>query len=146
MRWVCAVVLCATLLGAACTDDPEFVSAVYGTCFDIDDCTLAATRCEELIVDFAGAEFENAICTVGCRELGARSADCPRGVVTTRFGSCYPSDAAGGETDMPVCFEPCDRDLDCLVGFRCLSDIDLCPAEGECDIDPGDSICVPGPS
>lgn len=138
--------IAAALLVVGCAQEPEFLSEVYDTCFAVDDCTPSATRCEELTTDFAGTEYTNAICTLECAELGARSADCPRGIVTTRFGSCYPSDAAGGASGTPVCFEPCDEDLNCLFGFRCLSDLDLCPAEGECDIDEGDAICVPGPN
>ncbi len=142
-RWV--LLVCVSLVGAGCAEPPVFLSEVYDTCFDLDDCAPSATRCEELTIDFAGTEYTNAICTLECQELGSRSADCPRGVVTTRFGSCYPSNAGGGLGSAPVCFEPCDDDLNCLFGFRCLSDVDLCPAEGECDIDEGDAICVPGP-
>lgn len=145
-----AILVILGLLGSAlplgCSNDPApgFLSGNYDPCFSINDCELTASRCEELTVDFAGFLYTDGICTVECGVLGARSPDCPRALVG-RFGSCYPSNAAGGSSNTPVCFEPCNDTNDCIVGFRCLGDLDLC-AQGEpCPIEPGDAICVPGP-
>jgi hypothetical protein len=52
---------------------------------------------------------------------------------------------AGGRDDT-ICFEPCEFDEDCLVGFRCLSATDLCGSEASCPVDENDAICVPGPN
>jgi hypothetical protein len=141
------------LLGAAvastqlgCSDEAHYQVAVYDSCGTLEDCVATATFCEELNVDFAGYIYNNAICTLECGIQGTLSPDCPR-AWAGRFGSCYPSSAAGGIDDTLVCFEPCDGDGDCQLTFRCLSAGDLCGADLEtCPIDPEDSICVPGPT
>ena len=121
------------------------VPLLYDTCFSLEDCVEGATLCEELVVEFSGLEYVNAICTTECAVEGATSPDCSRALIG-RFGSCYPSSIAGGIDETLICFEPCDTDADCLLGFRCLGAIDLCGANvSDCPIDPGDAICVPGP-
>ena len=142
MRWHVAFA-CATLVG--CSGGTDFVPLLYDTCLTVDECVETATRCEGLAVEFAGVEFTNAICTTECASTGPLAADCARAFVG-RNGSCYPSRVAGGRGDTLVCFEPCDFDTDCLLGFRCLGAIDLCGADANCPIDPSDAICVPGPS
>jgi hypothetical protein len=136
----------ALVLVVGCaTGDPEILAPVlYDTCQVLNDCVEAATRCEELAVEFAGLDYINAICTTGCSTTGALSPDCSRAFVG-RAGSCYPADVAGG-TSNRVCFEPCDSDDDCLFGFRCLNATDFCGRATSCPIDDDDAICVPGPN
>ena len=137
-----AAAVCSLL---ACSGGPEVQPLLYDTCFTIDDCVESATRCEELTVEFSGLEYTNAICTTGCSTEGALSPDCSRSLIG-RFGSCYPSSVGGGVDDSLVCFEPCDSDVNCLLGFRCLNAVDLCGAgAASCPVDPIDAICVPGP-
>ena len=141
-----ATSLLFSLLAPGCSDDSDvgYLSANYDPCFSINDCELSSSRCEQLSIDFAGFLYTDGICTVECEIGGARSPDCPRALVG-RFGSCYPSNAAGGASSTPICFEPCNDTSDCAFGFRCLGDLDLC-AQGEpCAIELGDAICVPGP-
>jgi hypothetical protein len=139
-----ALLFCGLALGCSDDSDPAFLAANYDPCFSLNDCELTSSRCEQLSMDFAGFLYTDGICTVECGVPGARSPDCPRALVG-RFGSCYPSTAAGGSQSAPVCFEPCNDTNDCALGFRCLGDLDLC-AQGEpCSIELGDAICVPGP-
>ena len=146
MRWLVAVATMSVSL--ACSSDsvvPTSVS-IYEPCFLVEDCVETATLCEELVVEFGGFEYTNAICTTECATGGPVSPDCARAFVG-RPGSCYPSSVAGGVDDTPICFEPCDSSVDCLFGFRCLGAVDLCGADlAACPISPTDSICVPGPS
>lgn len=133
----------STLLG--CSDRSDYyLFPVYDACYSVDDCVATATLCEELAIEFGGEFWVNAICTSECGAEGPLSLDCPRALVG-RFGSCYPSSAAGGIDDTLVCFEPCDSDGDCQVGFRCLDAEDLCGSSPSCPIDANDAICVPGP-
>jgi hypothetical protein len=137
----CSVILAlVALLG--CSNPP--LSPVYDTCYDINDCVETATLCEELGVDFGGFTYTNSICTLPCETEGALSPDCPRAWVG-RFGSCYPSNVAGGIDDTLICFEPCNSDKSCQEGFVCLGAIDLCGSDPTCPIDENDAICVPGP-
>ena len=137
-----ALALCA---GPGCSSRAEYPTPVYDACFAVEDCVETATLCEELSVDFAGFTHSNAICTLPCEAEGSLSSDCPRSLLG-RFGSCYPSSAVGGVDDALICFEPCDFDADCQVGFRCLGAEGLCGAEvTTCPIDETDAICVPGP-
>jgi hypothetical protein len=132
------------LLG--CSSRTEYALAVYDTCFTVDGCVETATLCEELSVDFAGFTHINAICTLTCETEGAVSADCPRAWVG-RLGSCYPSSVAGGIDDTLICFEPCDFNEDCQLGFRCLGAESLCGADlTSCPVLENDAICVPGPN
>lgn len=127
----------------ACGSDP--LAPIYNSCFSVDNCVEAATRCEELSVEFSGLVYENAICTTECLVEGPLSSDCSRAYIGRR-GSCYPSDVAGGIDDTHICFEPCNTDVDCLLGFRCLGALELCGGTPEaCPVDPLDAICVPGP-
>ncbi|MEM7138541.1 MAG: hypothetical protein AAF500_18315 [Myxococcota bacterium] len=135
---------CLAVLAVGCIENEEFESPIYDTCFDVEDCVPAAEICEELVIDFSGQLFSNAICTLFCEQEGPLSPDCPRAFIG-RNGSCYPSDAAGGPDDSPVCFEPCDSSEDCLLGFRCLGAADLCGSDPNCPIVDGDRLCVPGP-
>jgi hypothetical protein len=129
----------------ACSGGPETIPLLYDTCFSLDDCVEGATLCEELVIEFSGLEYVNAICTTECTLEGAASPDCSRALIG-RFGSCYPSSVAGGVDDTLICLEPCDTDANCLLGFRCLGAIDLCGADFvNCPVEPGDAICVPGP-
>jgi hypothetical protein len=108
----CSVILAlVALLG--CSNPP--LSPVYDTCYDINDtcydindCVETATLCEELGVDFGGFTYTNSICTLPCETEGALSPDCPRAWVG-RFGSCYPSNVAGGIDDTLICFVPYRR-------------------------------------
>jgi len=144
LRAVSGVFLVSILLG--CSGGTGVTPAVYDACFDLDDCVEAATRCEELVVEFAGFEYSNAICTTECAAEGAISPDCSRALIG-RPGSCYPASVAGGASDTLICFEPCDSDASCLQGFRCLGALELCGATPDtCPVDPLDAICVPGPS
>jgi len=119
-------------------------ASIYDTCFSVDDCVEAATRCEELSVEFGGSAYENAICTTECAMEGPVSPNCSRAYIG-RQGSCYPASVAGGVDDTLVCFEPCDTDIDCLFGFRCLTALDLCGIDSSaCPVAPNDAICVPG--
>lgn len=120
------------------------VPLLYDACFNLDNCVESATRCEELAVEFVGQEYSNAICTTECTDEGRSSPDCSRALIG-RLGSCYPSSVAGGADDTLVCFEPCDTDANCLLGFRCLGAEALCGAVEPCPVDPLDGICVPGP-
>jgi hypothetical protein len=136
------LVLCA---GTGCSSRADYPTPVYDACHTVDDCVETATLCEELQVDFAGFTHSNAICTLPCDVEGVLSPDCPRSLLG-RFGSCYPSSAVGGIDDTLICFEPCDFDADCQLGFRCLGAEGLCGAEvASCPIDETDAICVPGP-
>ncbi|MBW2507330.1 MAG: hypothetical protein JRE81_01740 [Deltaproteobacteria bacterium] len=138
-------VLAMSCLLASCSGGTAVVPLLYDTCFSLEDCVEGATLCEELVVEFSGLEYVNAICTTECAVEGATSPDCSRALIG-RFGSCYPSSIAGGIDETLICLEPCDTDADCLLGFRCLGAIDLCGANAfDCPIDPGDAICVPGP-
>lgn len=131
--------------GLACSSPTYYPTPVYDACFTVDDCVETATLCEELNVDFAGLTYSSSICTLACEAEGSLSGDCPRGLVG-RFGSCYPSSAVGGIDDTLVCFEPCDFDGDCQLGFGCLGAQGLCGADlATCPIDETDAICVPGP-
>ena len=132
----------AVLVLAGCGSDPP-PSPIYNTCGSVEHCVEAATRCEELSVEFGGYVYENAICTTRCAAEGPISPDCSRAYIG-RPGSCYPASVAGGIDDTLICFEPCDSDLDCLLGFRCLSAVDLCGADPDCPVAPLDAICVPG--
>jgi hypothetical protein len=144
MRAFAAAATVCMLLG--CSGGTEVVPLLYDACFDLDDCVEGATLCEELAVEFSGLEYVNSICTTECSSEGALSADCSRALIG-RFGSCYPSSIAGGIDDTLICFEPCDTDANCLLGFRCLGAIELCGGEvADCPVDPVDAICVPGPS
>lgn len=138
--------LASLMLIAACaTGEPAVPEpAVYDACFEVDNCVEAAGLCEELVVEFAGLEYINAICTNECSTTGALSPDCSRAFIG-RAGSCYPASVAGGSDDT-VCFEPCDSDEDCLFGFRCLTATDLCGSAESCAVDESDAICVPGPN
>lgn len=143
MRPLVGVAAISMLLG--CSGRTEVAPWLYDACFSIDDCIEAATLCEELAVEFAGLEYRNAICTTECATEGPLSPNCSRALIG-RPGSCYPSSVAGGIDDTPICFEPCDIDASCLLGFRCLSAVDLCGASpATCPIAQGDAICVPGP-
>jgi len=140
---VLLVLVCSASFG--CSDPVTYYGfPVYDSCYLVDDCVLAATLCEELEVEFGGELWNNAICTLECGAEGPVSLDCPRAFIG-RFGSCYPSSVGGGIDDTLVCFEPCDVDGDCQVGFRCLSALDLCGSSSSCPIDANDAICVPGP-
>ena len=131
------------LLGCSGGTEPQ-PAFIYDTCLRVDDCVEAATRCEELNVEFAGYVYNNAICTTECSAEGPLSLDCSRAYIG-RPGSCYPASVAGGADDTLICFEPCDTDVDCLYGFRCLGAIELCGAEvASCPIIPNDALCVPG--
>ena len=144
MRALVSLTAVAWLLGCS-SGTTEVVPSLYDSCASIGDCIEGATRCEELAVEFSGFEYINGICTTGCSAEGPVSPDCSRALVG-RFGSCYPSSTAGGIDDTPVCFEPCDTDASCLLGFRCLTAIDLCGVDlTDCPVDPLDAICVPGP-
>lgn len=132
------------LLTSGCIEDDQFISPVYDTCFTVEDCVPAAQFCEELSVEFGGQFFTNAICTLECDVEGPNSTACPRAIIG-RLGSCYPSEVGGGPDDLPICFEPCDVDGDCFIGFRCLGALDLCPNDPDCPIVGEDRICVPGP-
>ncbi|KPK14989.1 MAG: hypothetical protein AMJ62_11115 [Myxococcales bacterium SG8_38] len=144
-RSVLGALLGALIFSGCADDDPGYLIPVYDACFDVFDCVETATLCEELSVEFGGFSYVNAICTLECATQGALSPDCPRAWVG-RWGSCYPSSVAGGIDDTLVCFEPCDFDEDCQVGFRCLSAVDLCGADvASCAVDAGAAICVPGP-
>ena len=139
------LVTLAALSALGCSDTDAITPLIYDSCFEVSDCIEAASQCEELAVEYAGLEYVNAICTTECFTPGPISSDCSRALVG-RFGSCYPSSAAGGIDDTLVCFEPCDSDETCLIGFRCLSASDLCGCDlTACPIDPQDAICVPGP-
>ena len=141
MRLLVVVVALSALAG--CRSEPPPAS-IYDTCFSVSDCVETATRCEELSVEFGGFVYENAICTTECATQGPVSPDCSRAYVG-RLGSCYPASIAGGIDDTRVCFEPCDTDIECLFGFRCLTAVDLCGADSStCPIAPNDAICVPG--
>ena len=143
MRTLACVALPIALLG--CSGGTSVTPAIYDACFRVEDCVEAATRCEELILEFAGFEYSNAICTTECAVPGPISPDCSRALVG-RLGSCYPSSIGGGLDDTPICFEPCDTDASCLQGFRCLGALELCGTTPEaCPVDPLDAICVPGP-
>jgi len=138
-----AVLVLAPVLG--CSSGTDFLIQVYDACNTVEDCVETATRCEELAVDFAGFTYVNYVCTLGCEAEGPISADCPRALVG-RFGSCYPRSVAGGIDDILVCFDPCDFDEDCLLGFRCLGAVGLCGADlSSCPVDENDAVCVPGP-
>lgn len=139
------VLMLATLLGGGCSHRNEVLAPVYDACVTVDDCVETATLCEELVVEFAGFDYINAICTLTCSAEGSVSADCPRAYVGL-FGSCYPSSVAGGIDDTLVCFDPCFVDADCLQGFRCLGATAICGADlNSCPVDENDAICVPGP-
>ena len=139
------VVTGIALLGCSSGSGAPPASSLYDTCFTVDDCTEVATFCEELVVEFAGLEYVNAICTTDCLTEGPVSPECSRAIVGRR-GSCYPSSAVGGVDDTLVCLEPCNSDVDCLVGFRCLTAVDLCGRDqAGCAIAADDAICVPGP-
>jgi len=138
-------VLFATSQGCGSSPSSEFITPVYDACFSVDECVETATLCEELIVEFAGLDYVNSICTLTCVAEGSVSGDCPRAYVGL-FGSCYPSSVAGGIDDTLVCFDPCFVDGDCQEGFRCLGAAGLCGAVLDpCPIDENDAICVPGP-
>lgn len=146
-RWFVKLVLGAFVLsmGLACSSRTVYPTPVYDACYTVDECVETATRCEELSVDFAGFTHINAICTLDCQAEGPVSPDCPRALVG-RFGSCYPASTAGGITDNLICFDPCNLDLDCQEGFRCLGAEGLCGADlTSCPIGETDAICVPGP-
>lgn len=142
MRLLAVVVMLSALIGCSGRSDPA-PAPIYDTCFSVDDCVESATRCEELSVEFGGFVYENAICTTECATEGPVSPDCSRAYIG-RQGSCYPASVAGGIDDTLICFEPCDTDLDCLFGFRCLTAVDLCGADTSCPIAMNDAICVPG--
>ncbi len=145
MRALTSVGAFCMLLGCS-YGGTEAVALLYDACFDVNDCVEGATLCDELAVEFSGLEYVNGICTTECSAEGVASDDCSRALIG-RFGSCYPSSIAGGIDDTLVCFEPCDTDASCLVGFRCLGAIDLCGADlSDCPVDSFDAICVPGPS
>lgn len=138
-----ALLVSATSLG--CSSRSDVLIPVYDACNTVEDCVETATLCEELAVDFAGFTYVNYFCTLGCEVEGPVSADCPRALVG-RFGSCYPSSVAGGIDDTLVCFDPCDFDEDCQIGFRCLGAVGLCGTDiSSCPFDENDAICVPGP-
>jgi hypothetical protein len=137
------VILLASSTLAACSGNQPPPASIYDTCVDVNDCVESATRCEELSVEFGGFVYENAICTTECQTEGPVSRDCSRAYIG-RQGSCYPASVAGGFSDTPICFEPCDTDLDCLYGFRCLTAVDLCGTDPTCPIPLTDAICVPG--
>lgn len=140
-RWFALVVF----VTACATSDPEVPPPVlYDACFTIDDCVEAATLCEELAVEFSGLEYVNAVCTTECSTTGPLSPECSRAFIG-RAGSCYPANVAGG-SDGTICFEPCESDGDCLLGFRCLTATDLCGRASSCAVDESDAICVPGPN
>ena len=122
-----------------------FLTPVYDACFSVEECVDPSTICEELTVSFAGYDYTNAICTLGCSVEGPLSPDCPRAWVGL-LGSCYPSTVAGGIDDALLCFDPCFVDDDCQFGFRCLGANALCGRNTEsCPVADDDAICVPGP-
>ena len=139
----CSITLALVAL-FGCSNPPHYLSPVYDACWNVNDCVETATLCEELNVDFGGVTYTNWICTLPCVTEGAVSPDCPRAWVG-RFGSCYPSSVAGGVDDTPICFEPCNSDETCQLGFVCLGAIDLCGSDATCPIDENDAICLPGP-
>jgi hypothetical protein len=142
MRMFAGFVVASVLLGCS---GPTETPLLYDACFNVNDCVEAATRCEELAVEFAGLEYRNAICTTECAIEGPLSPDCSRALIGRR-GSCYPSSIAGGVDGTLVCFEPCDTDASCLLGFRCLTAVDLCGGDPvTCPVAESDAICVPGP-
>lgn len=138
-----ALVVFATAPG--CSSPTDFLTPVYDACNTVENCVETASLCEEFAVNFAGFTYVNSVCTLGCEAEGPISADCPRALVG-RFGSCYPSSVAGGIDDMLVCFDPCDFDEDCQIGFRCLGAVGLCGVDlSSCPIGANDAVCVPGP-
>ena len=145
-RWL-NLFLCVFALwaGLGCSSPTYYPTPVYDACYTAEECVETATLCEDLSVDFAGLTYSNAICTLACETEGSLSPDCPRGLVG-RFGSCYPASSVGGIDDTLVCFEPCNLDADCQLGFGCLGAQGLCGADlTSCPIDETDAICVPGP-
>jgi len=147
LRWLLLPIL--ALLGLStwlgCSSRTDYLSPVYDTCYTVENCVPSATLCEPLSVEFGGELWESAICSLTCDIEGAVSPDCPRAWVG-RFGSCYPSNIAGGIGETLVCLEPCDFIEDCQLGFRCLGAADLCGLDtASCPIDENDAICVPGP-
>ncbi|MBC7171151.1 MAG: hypothetical protein H5U40_01925 [Polyangiaceae bacterium] len=106
-------------------------SRIYDTCFDVFDCEPAADACAFMSYQFGGFIYENAICTVQCFD----DLDCP-GSANGEPGGCYPAAIDDG---FPGCVERCFDDRDCPGGFICVNEFDFA------FIDPGDSICVPGP-
>ncbi len=125
----------ACALGAsACDSDPDYYAAfvpIYDTCFDVVDCEPAADACAFMSYQFGANIYENAICTVECVD----DFDCPVSF-NGELGGCYPAAIDDG---YPGCVERCFDSADCPPGFACVSDLDFA------FIDPGDSICVPGP-
>ncbi len=131
-RYPISLALGAALAVAGCDSSNGAVVAIYDPCFVVDECELAADACASMTFEFGDAAFENAICTVECFD----DLDCPPSE-NGEQGGCYPDAIDDG---FPGCVERCFDDFDCADGFICVSDQDFA------FIDPGDSICVPGPS
>ena len=99
--------------------------ATYEPCTFDDEC-LHSDICEPITVTSdSGRTVTDGMCTHGCFD----DLDCPRGVTSGYVGACV--DFGSGA----LCYERCDFDSDCPVGFLCYD----C-ANGWC----GDPICLPG--
>lgn len=110
------------------------LSDPYETCYDLDECSLASTRCEPLDPKWETTTDQNAISI--CTEACAFDSDCPTSY-SGQAGYCAPQDTIAF---MQVCVERCYSSNDCLGGFVCaqMQEIVGLPNSTE-------GVCVPYP-
>lgn len=84
----------------------------YEECAITADCRNLDASCEVITADWDDGRSETAgICTAGCRD----DFDCP--FSNGNDGICVDFDGRA------LCYESCQTDIDCDLGFRC-SDVD----------------------
>jgi len=110
------------------------LSDPYETCDNLNDCSLASTRCEAFDPKWETTSASNSInvCTKAC----SFDSDCPNSY-SGQTGYCAPQNSIAV---MQVCVERCYSSNDCLSGFVCaeMEDIAGLPNSKE-------GVCVPYP-
>lgn len=104
-RSVSRGVLGFVLLVGGCIVEADTPSRFYETCFDSTDCSALAEGCYPITF----MDISQPTCTSQC----ASDADCPPSGGFT--GACYRL----AEGDPYYCYQRCEYDYDCYVGYAC---------------------------
>jgi len=99
-RWLIALGLFALGTAGCVVDD---TSALYEGCSTLGDCSGAADEC----FDIAWGGGRGGMCSLYCDV----DANCPG------WAACY--ELVGDPLGTTICYERCDDDFDCDIGFQC---------------------------
>lgn len=114
MRNIGLTILTLTALGASgcvVTSVDPYYQAVYESCGFVSDCDANADFCQRIVTDWPdGISSENSICTYGCFD----DFDC----ISSTSGNPGICEDLGRGTGF-LCYEACDFDSDCDIGFAC---------------------------